>query len=142
MIVSQTVFLSLCMMTLTFWCLFPFYLDEFKFPIAASYPFPIDNNIVISLVFIYQVLGIIESALYNVLIDSIAVGTIVMMTAQVQRLSLMISNIGRSRNEYQIDNKDHEFIEMEKKLTEIESEKNENYAEIVRCLFLHRKIFE
>lgn len=143
-IVSQFMFFILCCVTICFWVLSPFFLDEFKLPIAAKYPFPIEHFAVLTLVFFYQIVGIAASATHNVMIDSICVGTIVMMSAQMQRLCQKLSKIGHenAKTEKFRGIQDKEYIKFEEKWAQIEKSKNKNYAEIVKCVFLHRKILK
>lgn len=143
-IVLQIVFFLLCINTICFWVISPFFLDEFKLPFAAWYPFKVEHYAVITIIIIYQIAGIAASATHNVMIDSICVGTIVMMTGQMERLCMRLSKIGYGESAFEglSGAKDQEYLQLEEKMKIIEQKKNKHYAEIVHCVHLHRKIMQ
>jgi hypothetical protein len=76
------------------WTIVPFFEEKLRFPIAAWYPFPTDNNIVFFLVYLYQYVGIIVSAVINTAQDTIISAFIAQTNGQVQRLGIKMSKVG------------------------------------------------
>jgi hypothetical protein len=142
---SQMIFFVLCIFTVMFWALTPLFLNEYKLPIAAWYPYLNDKHpIIFGILFVYQMTGICFSATYNITIDFMAIGVIALMESQVNILKLRLSKIGFKENELMNhpEVKDQEYTNIEKEINKLAKERNQNYAEIVRCHILHKKVIE
>lgn len=142
---ATVIFMSLCTLTITSWAVIPFFNEEFTLPFATWYPFSTSHPVVLGIIFIYQIIGVILSAIYNISMDTAATGLIISLNAQVQRVSLKLSKIGYDEPTFEEKRhsiKDEEFLKIEKERREIEKTKNKNYADLIYCFKIFQKIIQ
>lgn len=143
---SQIMFFIICFVTIIFWILTPVFLNEYKLPIAAWYPYvDIQNPFIFGFCVVYQMAGIAFSASYNISIDFMAIGIICLMDSQVRILTSRLPKIGNGnceKSEFRGSYKDEKYRELEKKLERISNERNKNYSEIVHCFVHYEKILK
>lgn len=75
------------------WTILPFVEVNWRFPIATWYPFSTENSIVFAIVYFYQYVGIIISAVINTAQDTIISAFIAQTNGQVKRLGIKLSKV-------------------------------------------------
>jgi hypothetical protein len=66
---------------------------EIPLPIPAWYPFDIRPQPTFTLMFIFQVYGIFQSASYSIAIDTLVAALLFHGKAQIEKLGIMLANV-------------------------------------------------
>jgi hypothetical protein len=87
-------FLVPAALTISSWAVAPLFSEgELQLPLAAWYPFSVKSWQIYTLMFIFQIYGIAQSATFNISTDTIAAALLVHAKAQLEKLGIMLSKV-------------------------------------------------
>jgi hypothetical protein len=85
--------LSVGQLTIASWAIAPFTEPQMHLPLAAYYPFSIENRWVFALVYFYQIFGVSMNACMNGALDTISSAMILHANGLVKRLGIMLTKV-------------------------------------------------
>lgn len=136
-------FISMCVATVTLWCIFPLIdkKETMELPLSAWYPFSTDSSPVFEIIFIYQIIAVMIDGLTNVTLDMVTSGFMGHICGQLDHLNDALLHI-REQAIANLGKNDPKIIKNENCAIFKNVLQKEMDKEIIRCVVHHINIIE